>query len=91
MICPCGCKNTVPHGRFWFSDQCRRRGNKLGIKMPSSRSSMEKSIHKSRTRYTPKEGSRLGIKHSPESKWRISISMKEYYKSKSKFLKNRGQ
>lgn len=36
MKCPCGCEKEVPSGRFFYSDECRRFGNKKGIYMPKS-------------------------------------------------------
>lgn len=49
MNCPCGCLRPVPHGRFWFDDKCRRKGNKLGKHMPVR---FEKKLRKAKIRDT---------------------------------------
>lgn len=34
MKCPNGCGFTVPSGRFFCCDKCRRQANEKGIHMP---------------------------------------------------------
>lgn len=50
MKCPCGCEREVPNNRFWATDECQARGNKMGIYMPKNRSDMEKRLQKIRTK-----------------------------------------